>query len=85
LTSPIIRSRFADEDLYFRHQTLGNDDDRANPDPKKMLRDFFPVILTTPSCACPGFAPRDRTDVIGNLSNFDKWSWLIINNIKYLS
>ena len=44
LTSPIVRSRFADEDLYFRHQTLGNDDDRANPDPTKSLRDFFPVI-----------------------------------------
>ena len=57
LTSPIVRSRFADEDLYFRHQTLGNDDDRANPDPTKSLRDFFPVILTSDSCACPGFAP----------------------------
>jgi hypothetical protein len=58
LTSPIIKSRFADEDLYFRHQTLGNDDDRANPEKDtKSLRDFFPVILTTPSCACPGFAP----------------------------
>ena len=72
LKSPIIKSRFADEDLYFRHQTLGNDDDRANPDPTKSLRDFFPVILTSDSCACPGFAPKDRTDVAGNLSNLDK-------------
>ena len=77
LTSPIVRSRFADEDLYFRHQTLGNDDDRANPDPTKSLRDFFPVILTSDSCACPGFAPKDRTDVPGNLSNFDKLIWLL--------
>lgn len=73
LTSQIIKSRFSDEDLYFRHQTLGNDDDRANPlKDTKSIRDFFPVILTTASCDCPGFAPTDRTDVEGNLSNLDK-------------
>lgn len=72
MTSPIIKSRFADEDLYFRHQTLGNDDDRTNPfKDTKSLRDFFPVILTSNSCECPGFAPQDRTDVEGNLRNLD--------------
>ena len=76
MTSPIVKSRFADEDLYFRHQTLGTDDDRANPDPSKSLRDFFPVILSSNSCACPGFAPNDRTDVAGAPGNLDKWSWL---------
>ena len=72
MTSPIIKSRFADEDLYFRHQTLGNDEDRANPDPSKSLRDFFPVILTSDSCACKGFAPKDRTDVKGARGDLDR-------------
>jgi hypothetical protein len=40
----MIKSRFADEDLYFRHQTLDFDDDFANPNPAKSLRAFFPVI-----------------------------------------
>jgi len=49
----LIKSRFADEDLYFRHQTLDDDDDKANPDPSKSLRDFFPIVDNKASCECP--------------------------------
>jgi hypothetical protein len=33
----LIKSRFADEDLYFRHQTLEEDEANANPDKTKDL------------------------------------------------
>jgi len=51
----LIKSRFADEDLYFRHQTLDDDDVNANPDPSKSLRDFFPIVDNKASCECPAF------------------------------
>ena len=61
LTSKLIKSRFADEDLYFKHQTLDDDDENANPDKTKSLREFFPIIDNKASCACPNFVLWDRT------------------------
>jgi len=66
LKSPIVKSRFADEDLYFKHETLDKDDGfdvgklaPTNPTGRvDGLTGFFPVYSPTPSCACPAIVPE---------------------------
>jgi hypothetical protein len=66
LKSQVVKSRFADEDLYFKHQTLDSDDgvdvknfsnsilSPANPTGViDGLTKFFPVYSPIQSCACP--------------------------------
>jgi hypothetical protein len=63
LKSPIVKSRFADEDLYFKHQTLDSDDGfdvnklaPTNPTGGVGTLAFFFPVYPNPnpsSCACP--------------------------------
>ena len=69
----MIKSRFADEDLYFKHQTLDDDDEKANPGPSDSLLRFFPIISNQPSCACQSILLWEGIDWPGNLSKFDIW------------
>ena len=70
MKSPIVKSRFADEDLYFKHETLDKDDGfdvnklaPTNPTGGVgTLAFFFPVYNPIPSCACPAIWPRGNVN-----------------------
>jgi len=54
LKSPLIKSKFGDEILYFRHQVMGQDQDVGlNPG----LKAGIPLNVPAASCGCPGFVP----------------------------